>query len=433
MKQRKMETPFRQPDVLVCGGGPAGIGAAYAAAKTGARTLLLERYGRLGGMAVQAMVAPWVGRSDSPWLKEILRRLGPSDFEQLDIRCADLLQGQGVEILLHCQVFEVIREGAFVRGVRCVSKEGVFDIGAKVVVDATGDGDVAHLAGAPAEMGREAGPGWAADGLVQPMTIMFRMGGVDDARTMEAAPGGRKRYRFPDGRTWDQVCTEAYERGELPTNCAKVRTYRSTRPDERVINATQINRVSGVSVADLTRAELEGRRQVPAIARFLKDHAPGFAAAYVNGMPAVVGVRETRRMVGDDYLTGDDLMQGRRWESAIVTGAYFPLDIHNPVGPGQAEGCSEENPLGKDRNPQPYDIPYGCLLPKGVEGLLTAGRCISGSHEAHSSYRVMTIAMSTGAAAGVAAALAVQAGTLPRRVPVESIQQRVLSIGRAPA
>ena len=236
-------------------------------------------------------------------------------------------------------------------------------------------------------------------------------------------------FPFPDGRTWDQLCHDANGKGELPKTVGKVRTYSSHRDDQRVINATQVNYVDGTRVRDLTQAELEGRRQVEPILAFLKKHAPGFQDAYVSGMPAVIGVRETRRILGDDYLTVKELVTGKQWPNGVVRKASFGIDIHNPDGIGQAQGISHEHPLGKDPECKPYDIPYGCLLPRGVENLLVAGRCISGSHEAMASYRVQVIAMATGVAAGVAAAMAAKQGVMPRNVDVGAVQKVVFAAG----
>ena len=227
---------------------------------------------------------------------------------------------------------------------------------------------------------------------------------------------------FPDGRTWNQLTKDANARGELPATVGMVRTYLSCRDEERVINATQVNGVDGTKVQDLTRAELEGRRQVEPIVRFLRKNAPGFQNAYVSGMPAVIGVRETRRIRGVESLSVEDLIAGRKSPHAVVRAASFPVDIHNPAGIGQAQGVSAAHPLGKDPSVRPYDIPYGCLVPRSVNGLLTAGRCISGTHEAMASYRVQVIAMATGIAAGTAAADASRQGIEPRDVNVNRIQ-----------
>ena len=424
-----------ETDVLVCGAGPSGIAAAWMAARAGCRTLLLERSGRLGGMAVQAMVSPLMGEVKSAWVNHILEQIGGRqvDFEFIDLKYARLLQQAGCRILLHAWAVEPLMEGRRVCGVRVLTKEGWSRWKSRVAVDATGDGDIAFRAGAAFDQGRGKGLSWEADGQVQPATIMFRIAGVNPAETMEGQPGGRGRYRFPDGRSWNQFCKDAHDRGELPPTVGMVRTYTGFRPDERVINATQVNGINGLLAEDLTRGELEARRQVQTILTFLRRNAPGFQKAYVNGMPAVLGIRETRRIRGVETLEVADLVAGRRWERAVVRQAKFSIDIHNPAGIGQAQGVSRENPLGKDPEVRPYDIPYGCLVPKEVDGLLVSGRCISGSHEAMASYRVQVIAMATGIAAGVAAALAAGKGMEPRSVPAAGIQNVVFAEAVGPS
>lgn len=415
-------------DVLVCGGGPAGIAAALMSARQGAKTLLVERYGRIGGMAVQAMVGPLLGRVRSKQVDEIVKYIGGRcvDYEFIDLKYFDLLQAAGCEILLHSWITKPLMDGNRVTGARFLTKEGMMDVKARVTIDATGDGDIAFGAGAEFDQGRGDGTNWKADGLVQPMSIMFRVAGVNHAESM-CAHGGWRTYRFPDGRSWRQITKNANSTGELPKTVGTVRIDASLRDDERVINATQVNYVDGTKVSDLTKAELEGRKQVRPIVAFLRKNAPGFQNAYVSGMPAVIGVRETRRIRGMESLSVKDLTSGRKWPNAVVRGASFGIDIHNPDGIGQAEDVSDKHPLGKARSVKPYDIPYGCLVPRQVDGLLTAGRCISGTHEAMASYRVQIIAMGTGVAAGVAAACAVKKRIRPREVPAEDVQKVVFS------
>jgi hypothetical protein len=424
-----------QTDVLVCGGGPSGIAAATMAARLGARVLLVERYGRLGGMAVQAMVGPFMGSVASPFVEETLARLGGRavDWNRADLDLADILQKAGADILLHAWVFDALMATSSgevsspssgfvgqgrgrgylglprVAGVRLFTKQGTMDVQAAITVDATGDGDVAWKAGAPFEQGR---PG---DGLLQPASIMFQVAGVDESRAMFCGGERQARTVRVPGGTWEEVVHAGQERGELPPEIGVIRTYATRRPGERGINATQVNRVDGTRPEDLTRAELEGRRQAYQVLAFLQKHAPGYEDAYIAGMPAVVGVRETRRFLGLHYLTREDLVTGRKWPDAVVRDVSFVIDIHNPDGSGQAEELAAQV--------QPYDIPYGCLVPRETDGLLLAGRCISGSHEAHASYRVMAISMAIGAAAGAAAAIAVREGVQPREVDVAQVQR----------
>ncbi len=408
--QRLKETVFRA-DVLVCGGGPSGMAAATMAARQGAKVLLVERYGRMGGMGVQAGVSPLMGASNSAFVREVLQRLGgrAAQMERMDLEYADLVLEAGGKVLLHTWATETLQQGNRVSGVRAICKQGSLRIEAGVTVDATGDGDVAFAAGAAFEQGR---PG---DGLLQPATIQYRIGGVNTAEGLlcgseEAA----MKVSVPEG-TWHDVVRKGQQTGELPEAIGVIRVYASCYPNERVINATQVNGIDGTKVEDLTRAELAARKQAFQVLEFLKKHAPGHERAYLSAMPAVVGIRETRRFLGVSYLVREDLIKGRKWPEAVVRDASFVIDIHNPSGSGQAERFAAKV--------KPYDIPYGCLVPREVDGLLLAGRCISGSHEAHASYRVQCIAMAVGAAAGAAAGVAAKTQCQPREAPIEQIQK----------
>ncbi len=414
--------PEEHYDVIVAGGGPSGIAAAMAAASGGVRTLLIERFGRLGGMSTNGMVNQIPLMTNTPYVRRIYHSLAPHsrDSEFLDIVYFDWLEEFGAEVHLHtplCGVLPAPNTDRQVAAVQLATPRGLLVIQAKCVIDATGDGTAAFLAGADYEMGR------ASDGLMQPATIMFRVSGVDHARSMEAN-GGRSRYRFPEGY-WNHVTMAAHAQGELPRNVGMVRTYMAARDSDRYINATQVNAVDATDIRAITRAEVDGRRQVAQIMAFLRDRAPGYENAYVSLMPSVLGVRESRRFKGVETLTREDCLNGRKWDDAIAVGCRAPLDVHNPAGPGQAEGVSKENPAGKDPRPAPYDIPFGCLVPEKVNGLLLAGRCISGDHDAHASYRFQTICMATGAAAGFAAAESLFQNVLPRNVDITPVQRRL--------
>jgi hypothetical protein len=186
------------------------------------------------------------------------------------------------------------------------------------------------------------------------------------------------------------------------------------------VNSTRVTRVLGTDVWDLSYAEWMSRRQMRQIAEFLRQYVPGFEKSYVMQSGVNVGVRETRRIIGDYQLNADDVLSARKFDDAIARGAY-PVDIHNPDGKGTV---LKRLPPG-----EAYDIPFRCLLPQNAEGLIVAGRCISGTHEAHSSYRVMPIVMATGQAAGVAAALAARRSARPREVPVGQIQNELVRQG----
>ncbi|MEW2251252.1 FAD-dependent oxidoreductase [Streptomyces sp. NPDC006975] len=443
-------------DVLVVGGGPAGTAAAHAAARAGADVVLVERYGFLGGNATAALVMPLMsfhneqkqavfdeagqdGRRLLPsdhgegeavvagflWL--LLDRLNarggcvppsldtgytvPFDPEIFKLVLLDLLDEAGVRLLLHSFASTAL---PLDDGWRVVfeTKSGPVVIDASVVVDGTGDGDVAAAAGAPFEVGRP------EDGRVQPMTLMFRVADFDPAAFagyVRAHPG---QWRGVHG-LWDLV-EEATASGELRLAREDMLFFSTPHPHELSVNSTRVTNALGIDVWDLTRAECVARRQLEQIDRFLRTRVPGFEAAYAVQSGTQIGVRETRRILGDYQLTGHDILGARSFPDVVAHGAY-PVDIHNPRGTGTV---LKRVPRGRF-----YDIPLRCLLPRGTERLLVAGRCISGSHVAHSSYRVMPIAMATGQAAGVCAALAVRQGSTPREVPAAQVQQELLHQG----
>jgi hypothetical protein len=433
-------------EVLVVGGGPAGFGAAMGAAAAGAEVVLVERYGFLGGNATAALVMPLmsfhneikqaVAGDDNRllptdhgegepvvagvlWtlLDRLVRAGGavppdpgtgytvPFDPELFKLVTYDMLAGGGVRLLLHAFASDLmpLPEG----GSRCVfeTKSGPVVLDADVVVDCTGDGDLAAAAGAPYEIGRP------EDGMTQPMTLMFRVGNVDQPAFLDYAHHRPDQWKGVHG-LWELI-GQARDAGELDLPREDILFFATPHPDEVSVNSTRVGGL-GISVWDLTRAELTTHRQLAQIARFLRGRVPGFAESYVLQSGVQVGVRETRRVLGDYQLTGEDVLGARSFDDVIARGAY-PVDIHNPNGPGTIlrrlpPGCS-------------YDIPLRALLPRDVDGLLVAGRCISGDHVAHSSYRIMPISMATGQAAGVCAALAARAGKPPREIPATQVQR----------
>ena len=443
-----------QTDVLVVGGGPAGIGAAVAAADAGADVVLAERYGFLGGNATAALVMPLMsfhtqrgpappgetadlmphdhGPGD-PVVQGVLRRLlerletrggslrpsqqtgfvVPFDPEIFKMVALDMLDEAGVDVLLHAFATGVVGAPR-PDGVVFETKSGPIVIMARAIVDGTGDGDVAALAGAPYAVGRE------GDGLVQPMTLMFRM--VEFERTAFAA----YRQAHPDQwrgvhGLWDLI-REATQAGELALAREDILFFGTPHERELSVNSTRVTGALGTSVWDLTRAEWQSRRQMRQIASFLRKYVPGFERSYVAQSGVTIGVRETRRITGEYQLTADDVLGARKWDDAIARGTY-PIDIHNPQGKGT---LLMRLPPGDF-----YDIPLRCLIPQRVDRLTVAGRCISGTHEAHSSYRVMPISMATGQAAGVCAALAARGGKAVRDVPAADVQTELRRQGAA--
>jgi glycine/D-amino acid oxidase-like deaminating enzyme len=408
-------------DVIVAGGGPAGIGAGYMAARRGAKTLVLEKSGRLGGMGVSAMVSPFTLCTDSPVVRRIAQKIGfrhSVDFHAADVRAYDLLREAGADVMLHACVLGPVMEGRRVTGVRVACAEGERTFSAKVVIDATGNGVVAAAAGVPYQEGR------ASDGLVQPMSIMFTVGGFDPERRFMcySEEAARSRRCLVNGRTWEAIVQEEIKAGNLPPEVGVIRLYPGMFKNLTVVNATQVNGLFGSRSADLTKAEIAARRQAAQVVEVMRRRLPGYENARIAEMPAVVGVRETRRFEGVDRLSTEDVLTGRPREDAIARRCCFVIDIHNPAGAGQSDGRSKKAVTGGARRVKPYDIPYGALVPKEIDGLLFSGRCLSASHEALASCRIMGNAMATGVGAGAAAAEAVKKGIEVRQVDAKTLR-----------
>lgn len=439
-------------DVLVVGGGPAGLGAALGAAQAGARVVLAERYGFLGGNATAALVMPLMSfhtRRAAPApapvdallptdhgpgepviagaVRTLVERLVaaggalrpsletgftvPFDPEVFKLVALDLLDEAGVTYLFHAFASDVLGTPRL-EGVVFATKSGPLAVRARVVVDGTGDGDVAALAGAPYELGRD------FDERVQPMTLMFRMVEFERRAFSAYVKAHPTQWRGVHG-LYDLI-REATRAGVLELPREDILFFGTPHEREVSVNSTRVTNVLGTNVFDLTRAEWESRRQMRQIVAFLRRYVPGFEQSYLAQSGVQIGVRETRRVVGEYRMTADDVLGARRFADVIARGTY-PIDIHNPEGSGT---ILKRVPPG-----EAYDIPLRCLLPQRVEHLVVAGRCISGTHEAHSSYRVMPTAMATGQAAGVCAALAAAAGKAPREMPVADIQRELARQG----
>ncbi len=431
-----LETAKRIPaygdyDVVVCGGGSAGFIAAIAAAKRGAKTILIERYGFLGGTATAGLMVEFGSMHDGEKrllggaTHEFLHRLenyGGAYFndkrkhsmvfdpESMIAVCQSMVEESGAEILLHSWLAGAIVEDGKVVGVAVESKSGRMAVFGKVVIDCSGDGDLAASAGASWTKGR---PG---DGKMQPATIEMILGNVD-ANRMGSLNGLIPRIKE----------AKAQGRWKIPTEqlFSWGRVMKRGAPDTPessfvFINGTNATGMDGTDAKSLTEGELLTRRQVPELLAFLNDFAPGFENCYLDRVAAQIGVRETRRIEGDYVLTKEDVLSGRRFEDGIVP-ACNSIDVHDVSGKVFEH---ELVPSGKH-----YQIPYRCLLPKGIEGLLVAGRCLSADHWALGSARVMIITMPMGEAAGVAAAFAANKGVAPRKLNVSEIQEELRRSG----
>ncbi|MEN6643433.1 MAG: FAD-dependent oxidoreductase [Armatimonadia bacterium] len=409
-----------EAEVVVIGGGPAGICAAVAAAEQGADTLLVERYGFLGGMATAGLVNPFMAyhtggeqinagtfqrmidffEAEGGWSHR------PQSSTAFDPELAKLALDRmvaeaGVRRLLHTTLIGAVVDGQRLGKAITASKTGVQALGAKIFIDASGDADLAAWAGAEIEMGRP------EDGFCQPMTMNFRMANVDEDR-------------MPDRPGINELYYAAKERGDIENPRENCLWFYTTRKGEIHFNTTRVVKLDATKAEDLTLAEETARKQVRQMVAFLKREVPGFEEAYLSVVPAQIGIRESRRVVGDYTLSVDDVLQARKFEDGIARGCY-PVDIHNPAGTGTV---IQALPPG-----EAYDIPYRCLCPKGFDNLLIAGRPISSDHAAHSSHRVMPIAACNGEAGGVAAGMCVQKGTDIRGVDVKELRARLKERG----
>jgi len=431
-------------DVLVVGGGPAGIAAALASAKAGARTALVERYGFLGGNATAGLVGPFMtsfnGDSSEQLIKgvfdELVSRMveiggaihpryveagtsyagffekghgqvTPFDPEAVKLVAAEMMEEAGVKLFLHSFFMETIVGDGGVEGAVILNKSGTQAIRAKVTIDCSADADVAFRAGARTEQGR------ASDGLTQPMTMFFRIAGVEDEKV--------ERYiaDHPDEISpFSDIVEAARKKGEWKVNKDQIGLYKTVQPGVWRGNTTRIFGKDGTKGGDLVHAELEGRRQVIFLMNFFRKHVPGFANASLVDTASQVGVRETRRVVGEYMLTAEDLITGKPFDDVVALYSY-PIDLHSPTG-GAVE--FDEN----FHTANVYQLPYRILVPVETEGLLVAGRCVSATHEAHAAIRVMPCAFALGQAAGAAAATAVRTGSRLRDVEIALLQEELI-------
>ena len=426
------QTPvFGEYEVVVLGGGPAGIAAAIAAGRSGRSTILIERYGFLGGAGTAAGLSTFCGLHAVVYgrheqvvhgiASDILDRLAAMgglnaphltirdqiqaqayDISAFKIAADELMAEAKVEVLFHAfGVGAVMADETRIDALLIETKSGRFAVRGRMFIDASGDGDLGAWAGAPYEVGDGVG------NMLYPST-MFRINGVDPERA---------------GRAWELIPTlmeEAEKEGRrFPRKKPIVRPQRN--PIEWRANLTQIKNpdgsaVSGIDARQLSYGEVEGRRQCWDVFQFIKSVTPGFENAYIVEIAPQIGIRETRRFIGEYVLTEDDILGCRDFDDAIgVNGwpveAHIKGDVKFVFAPKESRGYNQ--------------IPYRIILPRRVENLFIAGRCASMSHEGQSSARVSGPCFVMGQAAGTAADLALRDGLTPRQVDVAELQRRL--------
>lgn len=449
-KNRKDDPMSKKYDVIVAGGGPAGINAALAASRLGVRTLLIERYGFLGGMSTAAMVYPWMtfhnhqGKQVIKGIaEEIVSRLvdigaspghlrdtigfvyslTPYKAEEYKMLVLEMLEEARCDLLLHSLVEKVNTESENITSITIVGKSGREELKASVYIDCTGDGDLASSAGVPMQYGRK------QDHLTQPMTMKFRLGGVNLDQVRSYLLNHKEQFyhktlfkQLEQGLplTAVQGFYDIWENARLPINRDHVLIFTGPGPDEVLINCSRVQGFDGTDSWELTQAEKEGRKQISILTKFFKDKIPGFENAELLSSGVQIGVRETRRIEGEYILTKDDVIKGTKFPDCIAKSAY-PIDIHDPSSKSISVFF-----IGGDGI---FDIPYRCLLAKKIDNLLVAGRCISTTHEAFATTRLTPSAMATGQAAGTAAALSLLNGVLPKNINIEELQRRLVKDG----
>lgn len=451
-------------DVIVVGGGPAGIMSALASGKCGADTLLIEKNGFLGGAATASVLGPIspfhfkdeqvINGIPQDFIDRLIKEngstghlktidpfgsgdsLGFYDREKYKYVAAKMLGECGVDILYHSFIDDVMRENDIVKGVVTVAKDGLKQcIRASIVVDATGDGDIAFRAGENYSIGDE------QMHRVSPSSAMFEMANVDTDAVFSYIKNNISDFEFYTdcvpmrefSRRFDQhffvaqgfksLVKKAVENRDLLFGRDSILLLNGIHPGTVHFNSTRICGGDSLSPEGLTKQEIDGRNQIDSVSEFMIKYVPGFENAFVSVTNASIGVRESRHIEGCYTLTGEDAAEGRKFKDVVSRG-YFPIDLHNPDGGSGYGKGSVWQPL-KDT----YDIPYRCLVPRHIDGMLLSGRCISGTSEAHGSYRTQGGIMGIGQAAGTAAALCAFRHIQPRQLDAEAVQKKLISFG----
>jgi hypothetical protein len=436
----------RDVDVLVCGGGVSGVGAALGAARAGAKTMVVERNAFLGGAATAVIMNTWnvpfhkmtgVAKEIAGALTE--RGAGvvsgptfPFDPEGFKELTAELFKAEGIEILTYSWVVDPIMKDRQIRGVIIQNKSGRQAILAKTVVDATGDADIAAAAGAEFVKGRE------NDAKMRPMSVLFRLGGVDVRRAVEFCRQNPQNFTAdPNFHILDldtglvrmsgffDIVDKARANGELPDEIHYIR-FEGVSVDRGIVtvNNSRVYGVDGTSGWDLTRADIEARAQNRQLFAVIKKNIPGFENAFVLDSSPTIGVRETRRVRGPHLLTQEDLAAHRTYPDSIVR-----------IWRHMAEGRDWHKADGGEGAPTDavyrtgtthltwFEIPWGVLIPNGVEGMTIGGRALSATHDADMWSRAQYCCLVTGQVAGAAAALAARQNVSPSQLDVGALQK----------
>jgi hypothetical protein len=450
----------RHYDVVVIGGGAAGVAAAVAAAKSGAATLLVEAGPLLGGDLVSGLPIDGCLNARGEWIIGGVSReffaacealggyIGPVcdwrlmygvclDPEAMKLAVIDVVARHNVTLLLYTFAEDVVVEDGRVTGVIVVNKNGRTLLTAGTFVDCTGDGDIALKAGAPSEKGGK-------HGAFQPVSLIFRLAGVDTQLFLEFVRDNPDQFMLGENPVFNKtraeaavevyragypmaaltaegsILRDAIASGEMFATMGVYMWPTSLQRRELAFNTTRVADLDATDTEALSAslATLAGQARIAM--RFVKRHVPGLEDASLSGVAPRIGIRETRRIVGEYVLTAGDVREGRKFDDGVAKGGHH-IDIH---GSGTYQ---KRTPVKDGRS---YDIPYGCLVPRTLSNVLVAGRCLSSTREANGSARTMAQCMATGEAAGTAAAMCVECGWEDvRQVPVQDLRRALKAQG----
>ena len=408
-------------NLIVIGGGLSGVAAAVCAAREGLNVMLVERMGCLGGAMSNCSVYPFMKHAIkyADGTKRILsagifaemckrhRELGgvsergwqPEIFK---IMLDRLVEESSVKVMFHTQLIDVVKEDRKISAVRLLGKHGIFEVNADYFIDASGDGDLMAYAGCEYQLGRE------SDGLCQPMTTNFRISGVDIEKYKEDKPHLQELFK------------RFNEEGKISVPRENMLINGNLGEGVLHFNSTRVVKMNPLDSTDLSLAEMEARRQVLEIYNFLRTNSDAFKNSTLVLVAPEIGVRESRKLKGVHVLTADELKQCVDFEDSIALGNYM-IDIHNPDGVGTYRYRFQPEEY--------YRIPYRSLVPKEIDNMLVAGRCLSADHEAHSAVRIMPICACLGQAAGTAIAQAQHTGKTVHTVDISAVQSKLVANG----
>lgn len=452
-------------DVVVVGGGTAGAIAAIGAARTGARTLVVERYGHLGGVLSLGMALLGSLDGEGYWAlggvgRELVARLQTiggateasidpqfgsvlgQDPELLKLVLLEMAQEAGVDMLFHSTVVDAMTDGRRLTGLLVANKRGLEVIPATAVVDCSSDADVVAHAGGSFAFGRD------QDQLTQPASRIFRVGSVNMHRVWDYLAEHPEDCQAPEGwtgRDYDinflrstpgaslegfaSLIDKAKAAGDFHVPRARLGMNTLPGRSEVTINITRVHGLNGTDPDDVSEGEVAAQLQMLEVVRFLRKYVPGFEDTHIIAAPYQLGVRESRHVHGRYLLTKEDVLEGRDFPDQIGRGSY-PLDIHDVKPDAEVLGARVKGggvtlwPIKKS-----FGIPVGCIIPRDLDNVTVGGRCISATHEAAGSIRGQAVCMVTGHAAGTLAALSAKAGMFVRDVPIALLQETLRSQG----